>query len=225
MAQRDGATLGYVVVDDVIGKFELITYAVAHRQRRRGSAGRSAVVPREPRLRDSAARLAPAVRRQGLDGAAARRRRHRQHQRRHAELQPRDRRRQAHRRDDRPGASVAGHWHEPRQQKQSQWCGAPSRCSARWSKWACGAAVAGRGRACLPPATSPSMPSRRCSAACRASSPTATSRASTRLRPVAASTCQADTAHRAVRPRSSCSTTSDGVFDVTLGSAPAGWRC
>jgi hypothetical protein len=28
MAQRDGATLGYVVVDDVIGKFELITYAV-----------------------------------------------------------------------------------------------------------------------------------------------------------------------------------------------------
>jgi Na+-transporting NADH:ubiquinone oxidoreductase subunit NqrC len=29
LAQRDGATLGYVVVDDVIGKFELITYAVA----------------------------------------------------------------------------------------------------------------------------------------------------------------------------------------------------
>jgi len=28
VAQRDGATLGYVVVDDVIGKFELITYAV-----------------------------------------------------------------------------------------------------------------------------------------------------------------------------------------------------
>ena len=28
MAKRDGATLGYVVVDDVIGKFELITYAV-----------------------------------------------------------------------------------------------------------------------------------------------------------------------------------------------------
>lgn len=28
MAQRDGATLGYVVVDDVIGKFELISYAV-----------------------------------------------------------------------------------------------------------------------------------------------------------------------------------------------------
>ncbi|HEY6354279.1 MAG TPA: FMN-binding protein, partial [Burkholderiaceae bacterium] len=28
VAQRDGATLGYVVVDDVIGKFELISYAV-----------------------------------------------------------------------------------------------------------------------------------------------------------------------------------------------------
>lgn len=27
-AQRDGATLGYVVVDDVVGKFELISYAV-----------------------------------------------------------------------------------------------------------------------------------------------------------------------------------------------------
>jgi len=28
VAQRDGTTLGYVVVDDVIGKFELISYAV-----------------------------------------------------------------------------------------------------------------------------------------------------------------------------------------------------
>ena len=28
LAQRDGATLGYVVVDEVIGKFELISYAV-----------------------------------------------------------------------------------------------------------------------------------------------------------------------------------------------------
>ena len=28
VAQRDGATLGYIVVDDVIGKFELISYAV-----------------------------------------------------------------------------------------------------------------------------------------------------------------------------------------------------
>ena len=28
LALRDGATLGYVVVDDVIGKFELISYAV-----------------------------------------------------------------------------------------------------------------------------------------------------------------------------------------------------
>jgi hypothetical protein len=28
VAQRDGATLGYLVVDDVIGKFELISYAV-----------------------------------------------------------------------------------------------------------------------------------------------------------------------------------------------------
>jgi Na+-translocating ferredoxin:NAD+ oxidoreductase RnfG subunit len=28
VAMRDGATLGYVVVDDVIGKFELISYAV-----------------------------------------------------------------------------------------------------------------------------------------------------------------------------------------------------
>ena len=29
VAQRDGAALGFVVVDEVIGKFELITYAVA----------------------------------------------------------------------------------------------------------------------------------------------------------------------------------------------------
>jgi len=28
LAQRDGVTLGYIVVDDVIGKFELISYAV-----------------------------------------------------------------------------------------------------------------------------------------------------------------------------------------------------
>ena len=98
VAQRAGQPLGYVVSDEVIGKFELISYAVG--------IGLDGAVKQVEILsyREShggEVRL-PAWRRQfvgktvGL--AAARRRRHRQHQRRDAQLHAPHRRRAAHRR-------------------------------------------------------------------------------------------------------------------------------
>ena len=91
--------------DEVIGKFELISYAVGIGLDGAVRAGRDPVLSREPRRRGAPAGVAAPVRRQDRGLAAARRRRHRQHQRRDAQLHAPHRRRAAHRRRGRAGAT------------------------------------------------------------------------------------------------------------------------